>query len=690
MKSILKLICLSVLFIGSTSSFAQNILSANDALGSGSWGPQASTSGTSASEDPDAPVQAGPGVALTQACGAADQNFMPHRGFLNLFQNKSLKINHSPTSGEISISGSGMMISNCNSMLQARVEPPANGRPYLFHVEIKKPAGCTDLCKYNVDVAEDPDLPSVKTGTKSIEVAPTYAGFMQCLRETGVLNENNERDNSKIVASTFKHTQSGITKTDDLAFYSRGPMTALMTPKFGSLDKIKGGRCDTFEKIAKDGFRIHSKEDVTLARKEVLFDEICAGGDYKAIDRHLPDFREFSTMYSILKNVRDSYLLDEVKGLHTELKQNDYSELDAERFRNIILDFKEKIIEPLKVDIANLYDDLKRSGNRQERARLQNLLDRKVAKLIAYNKSPYLTSGDLESMKSFAKNAPLQKEAWREAAITLYSSNNSAFHYARYGEKSDLPKISISATNREIEGDLEIEAKFINQLGQLAANPEKSFARDYNSQAQALRETQAQNGQALQQFIQQEQMYAQNHCMNPRKYWINRQKCIQGVQENIQAASIGVNQFNQALSPEIARYQTLSTQWGQIEAIRAGGTGVQPNPRDVMGNQQWGQFSFDPRQFQQNQNQQIGQQQGFPQQGMPPTYQQYLQQSGGRMPGAIPGQGQFPMNGPPQYPNQGPGVYPSMPAPGQFPQGNGFNQNYGNAGMSYQYQFGRP
>ena len=60
-------------------------------------------------------------------------------------------------------------------------------------------------------------------------------------------------------------------------------------------------------------------------------------------------------------------------------------------------------------------------------------------------------------MKSFAKKAPLVKEAWREAAIVVYTSNNSAFHYGRYASGSDLPEISITAADDEIAGDVEVK-----------------------------------------------------------------------------------------------------------------------------------------------------------------------------------------------------------------------------------------
>lgn len=726
MKSFLNFTSLMVLMTIAQTANAQSVMSDLQTLGNASWGNRGGSGSTVGTSGNNTPVVTGPAVEANTACAIDDQTSVPYRGLLDLLENKALNISHNSDTGDVVIDG-GRMVSNCNSMLKTRVEPPTNGRPYLFHVEIKKPAtGCdpeTKLCKYMVDVANDPSAPGIKSGQEEIEVAPTFFGFMECLKKTEVLVDG-QFNEAKMVKSKFVHRQSGLTQTNDLAFYSKGPLTDELTPRFEGLSGLSGGSCDRFEKIANDGFKIYSQEDVRVARKEVLFDEICAGGDYKAIDRHLPDFEEFDSMYGILRNVRDSYLLDEVKSLHDELKANDYTQLDAEKFKNTLADFHSKIITPLKDDIASLYGELRRARSAEAKANIQKELDAKIAKLVAYNKAPYVNSADLESMKSFAKKAPLGKKAWRDAAIAVYKSNNSAFHYGRYASGSDLPMISVSAADGEIAGDVQVEADYINQLGVLANNPEKSFAREYSSQALSLQRSQGENQQALQQFLQSEQQYVQDHCLNPRKYWINRQRCVQESQENMQAATSAINQYNQALTPEIQRYNNLSTQWAQIEQVRASGQGVQGNPRDVRNQNQNAlyNFSFDPGNFQgqrqqspgiinnpQNQNQAgpfaqqygIYNQQGQLQQnqgGFSQQYMQYLQQqqNQGRYP-----TNQFSPSGLPQGQNYGPGVYPSVPAPGQFPpnyfqgqQGQqqfpAFQQQYqGGAGAGFQYQFSR-
>ena len=729
MKRFLEITCFLTLGLFVQNTFAQSALEDLQALGSSDWGSSGGDSGATITSGTDVVVNTEPAKSMVASCSKSDQSFMPHGAFLNLLDSKKLNISHNPETGEINIDG-GLMISNCNSMLQARVNKKSGDLPYLFNVEIKKPAGCSDLCSYTVDVADEADAPGIKSGTKQVQVEPTFFGFMKCLRETGVITGGGEEGpiqvhRDKVVKAPFQHSQSGITETGELAFYSKGPLAAQMTPKFGKMGGIKGGSCDSFEKIAKNGFTIHSLEDVTLARKQVLFDEICAGGDYKAIDKHLPDFEEFDSMYSILKNVRDSYLLEEVKELHAELKANDYSNLDAEKFRSILEDFQEKIIMPLQDDVAVLYDDLKRANSRDERAGIQMEIDYKIKKLIKYNRAPYVTDTDRENMKSFAKKAPLQKEAWREAAVTAYSNNITAFNFGKYASADALkeaglpdntieaiksnPKSSITSTEKEISSTVSIEKEYVDQLGELAADPKKSFAAEYASAATSLQQEQMQLDQALVQHLQQEQMAMQQNCMNPQKYWMTgliQQNCIKKYQESIQATQMARQQMPQMFQQQIAHYNHLASQWQTVEQVRATGKGVQPSAIDYqMQQQQWvspgwpqqqqgpgQQFSFQPWQLQQGQGQQMPYQQApymnfqsqqfnqfqMNQNRMPGNYQQYpvLQQG-------------YPQNGLPQTPNYGPGVYPSMPAPGQYPQ-QGYQQQMPGYQQqpSFQYQFG--
>ena len=726
MKRILNVACVITTSLLVQNSFAQNALEVNQILGASNWGSSSSGGSSSSTSGTDVPIEAEPAMSVAASCSKSDQSFMPHNGFTNLMNGHKLNISHNADTGEITIDG-GLMISNCNSMLQARVNPPSGDRPYLFNVEIKKPSGCSDLCTYEVDVAEDADAPGIKSGTKTIQVEPTYFGFLECLKQTGVISENKLQED-KIVKAPFKHVQSGLNVTGELAFYSKGPLAAQMAPKYGSFSGVKGGRCDSFEQITEKGFTIHSKEDITLARKQVLFDEICAGGDYKAIDKHLPDFEEFDSMYSILKNVRDSYLLEEVKSLHNLLKGDNYSGLDAERFESILSDFRDKIIVPLQDDISSLYSEYRSASSREARAVIQAEIDYKLKKLVQYVRAPYITDADQERMKSFAKKAPLQKDSWREAAVLAYANNITAFNFGKYGSDDALkeaglnadtvaaikasPKTSVLSTIKEIEDTVAIEREFIEQLGGLAADPKKSYAAEYSAAATSLQQEQAQLDQALVQHMQQQQMEMQQECLNPQKYWVTgliQRNCVQRYQQSIQDAQLARQAAPQMFQERIQHYNSLATQWGQIESVRATGKGVQPNPRDIFQQQQqqqtMPQFSFQPWQGQ-NQQQMPGQypQQQYPQQQFQQPgfqYQQQYQMNAGRMPGNYQspyGQQGYPQRGYPQpgyqqqpglpqQPSYGPGVYPSMPAPGQYPPGYQQQQGYpGSFQQNYQFQ----
>ena len=236
------------------------------------------------------------------------------------------------------------MIANCNSMLERiDIQQPTNGRPYLVKFGIHRPAGCTgEVCPYTVQQGED----GVFTGeTQEINVEPSYFGFIQCLKETGALDESMNVDPSKIVVGEMQPgVESGMTQTAQVEYYSRGPITDAVFASTTN-DYDLPGSCHHTEKITESGLRFLSSEDARRSRKRDLFNTICSSGDWKLIDSRLPDFEEFAVMRNVLTELRNRLILDEVKELHTRLNEtDDYSNLNAESFQEIIGAFYRKVI----------------------------------------------------------------------------------------------------------------------------------------------------------------------------------------------------------------------------------------------------------------------------------------------------------------------------------------------------------
>lgn len=524
-------------------------------------------------------------VVAEQACEKSDQTSVPDEFFSKILKGKTWKISSDPANGGMKIH-SEKMISNCNSMLRYNFSDPKNGKPYLFQVEVKKPANCKDgKCKYTVDIAGDPDNPQVKTGEKEIEVEPTYFGFLKCLELTGAMKDGKPQG-SKIITSPLNVPINGLYETAEVAYYCRGPVCDKKGFRYGR-SSVKGGSCETFSEMAKGGYTYYNAEDLDKNKKKQLFEQICRADDYKKIDKYLPDFIGMKSLYNILKEVRNKLLLDDVKALHEELKSESYEGLDSKKYRDTIRDFYAKIIKPLQSKIARLQN----AGSKKNQEEINKL----VKKLISYNKAPYLTSTNYENMKSFLKKAPLEEETWREAALYLYSSQNTAYHYSRFNsdirkKNSDLTLQTIAKVNENIKTDVNEQKTELEMLGKLAADPKKSYRDDYISEGNNIQRSKYENQADLQRFEREEMMYMQQNCLNPQRYWMRgliQQQCIQGVQQNIMAARQDAAYFNQSQDMAARTAYERANYWAQIEAQRNGGQPQMINPNQMMAPQQF-------------------------------------------------------------------------------------------------------
>ncbi|MBD66895.1 MAG: hypothetical protein CME62_16960 [Halobacteriovoraceae bacterium] len=597
---------LGVILALSLSAFAQNSTQVLEALSDGqsSWSTQFRDNNGQSPTGSSGDVEFEKTTDAADSCSREDQNSVPYSFFASLLQ-RPMQISQDATAGTITLDG-GMMISNCNNMLKYNFSRPQDGRPYLFQVEVRKPAGCnTEKCSYTVALANDPDNPQIRNEDVEMEFEPNYWGYVACLEAAGVV-ENGELNPNKIIPAPFNHQENGLVASEEVLFYSRGPEGTRQGAKYQSKSSMNNGTCGFYEQIVEGGFSYTSADDIRAANAQNLYERLCAQGDHNVIDQHLPELLEFRNLYEDLIEVRNVDLLNDVKELHELLKTNDYSDLDAEEFREIIEKYYDKIILPLKSKIANKYNQLRSTPRGEARDRLRAELNELTAKLMAYNKAPYLNAADYEKMKDFARKAPLEKQAWRDAALVLYTSNNTAFHYSRYNEEvrannSDMRELSISAANALIRNFVADERDELADLGRLASNPDLSIAQEYARGAQTIKRSQQYNIQQHNKFVQEEQQHAYSHCMNPRKYWINRQKCMQEVQRNIMLSQHRTQQFNQGLDSTYATQIQQAQRWAQIEAARNGGQApslqMQQQSQSILG------FQNQPYQMQQQQNQ---------------------------------------------------------------------------------------
>lgn len=572
-----------------------------EALGTSDWGRQYNTtpSGPDTTPVTSREVEITDRVRADQSCTADQQTSLPYKFFLNLLSKKELNIDSNPSSESVTFN-TGTMIGNCNDMLNFNFALPQDGRPYLFQVEIRKPADCMgDVCEYEVQQADG----GVATGTKTISVAPNYYGFVQCLQESGVMGEGGI-DPSKIAPVEVSRTYTGMNSTEPIWFYSHGPEAAKQGGVFSG-NKKNENSCRYYEDIAENGYTYFSQEDINKNRKMELYSEICNSGDYRLIERHLPEFSEFSFMKNILENVRNIYLLEEVKKLRKEVKKRkDFSKLDADKYQKILNDFYNKIIVPKRRKLENLVAEHDGAPEGRVRKSIRDDIKELVAELEKLIKDPYLTKGDYANMKSFIKKAPLHEEAWRDAALKLFASNNTVYHYKEATKK--LNETDTSLANQLITADVQNEREILDNLGRLAEDTDTSVAGEYRAKARSLETARDELRQSAAMFEKEEMDYLYNHCYNPNKYWVNRQKCAQEVAENIRINREADQQIYKAMHEEYNEFAQQADYWSGIEQQRDAAYGVSRDGRTTASrqsshnNQNVDQRAFRTPNYQQN------------------------------------------------------------------------------------------
>lgn len=553
---------------------------------------------------PESPAELGATTSMQTSaqCTEKDQNTLPLRYVMGLLREKgaSLRPSHDPASGTLVINGGGM-IGNCNSMLEYKLSQPdpEQETPYVFQVKIK---GCgSEKCDYQVKTAEG-GMPK-DMGTKAFE--PNMNGFMKCLEETGVFKDGQIQED-KIALAEFKAIQSGVKQSSELWFASHGPYVDPAGGVFGNEGNKKPGMgCYYFEDIKKGGFDIYSKGDIELTRKKDQFQVLCKSGNYRLIDQKIGEFGEVRYLQNILVGVRNELLLDEVKKLAKQLKDNDdYSGLDAGKIKRIVEDFEKYIIQPKKDELFGVY----KNGTIVQKGLYHKIIDEededKKARLITkflegldelnkYTESPYLSIKSLGQMESFKKKAPVDDSDWYNAALTLNRTINTTRAFSnpyskvlkRYRTRKDqkftsLPSISFIKTQRKIDEAQGKYARSLSDKRQLIEDEDYSKVGDLRGQASDLRATNQYNLEQLRAAIAEleQDMYSECcyvrqarefdlSCMQ-RVYYRNHSQCAAELEEEMKSIVNRVERMNKGNEDLAKSLEQEAKGWVSVEKDR--------------------------------------------------------------------------------------------------------------------------
>lgn len=644
-----------MIFISFYSVAQENPANVLRALGGSSWG-DAYTAGTDETfqrQISEANVE-GSSANVSNPCTSDDQNTLPHKFLLLLMANNKLEVSHDTSSGKLRVNG-GTMIGNCNSMLETSISEPNEDIPYTFQVKIKRPNNCNGpRCDYDVvDVSNGTS--NQRKGTYS----PDFNGFIACLQDTGVY-DNGEIVADKIAPADFYHEEEGVNQSSELWFVSHGFSGGQLSGVFSENKKPNYG-CYYFEDIKKDGFAIYSQDDVHEQELNRLFTRICTSGDYKLIDDHLSDFDELRGLRETLIQVRNQLVLDKVKEVHEILDESDdLSEVDVDKVRDVLADFKEYIIDPLKNKLAIAQRLYANPGHSQKEDMLRNLianedkvqellglgtsefkdemkkyLDDKAGELVSYAKKPYITSKDYIAMVGEDKNPPLDNSAWTGAALTLFEIQNTAFNYGRYNKnfwddnykgkdryKNEDRFEKATELDRKISSNVSRRRDVLNRLNTTASNPGVDYAAQYqNTKERVVAGLDAQINEIANK-LRVAQTKVQTQCAQEKaqKYWINQQACVRDATLQVEACTEQLRALVQARDEAIRKYDGMIAEWNQARTDAGLDASTAP--------QATGAFTFTPTnpQGQQGQLGQQGQMNPQMQQQMMMQQQQQMMQ----------------------------------------------------------------
>ena len=536
-------------------------------------------------------------------CTEKDQNTLPLRFVMGLLREKgaTLRPVHDPSNGKLTING-GRMIGNCNSMLEYKLSKPDSKSklPYVFQVKIK---GCgADECEYNVKTAQD-GMPK-DLGKKSFE--PTMNGFMKCLEETGVFKDGRIQQ-GKIATAEFKAVQTGVNQSAELWFAHHGPYIDPRGGVFGDEGNKKPGMgCFYFEDIQKNGFEIYSKSDIDLNRKKDQFQSLCKSGNYRLIDQKISDFKEVKYLQNILKKVRNELLLDEVKKVSKQLKENeDYAGLKASKIKKVIEDFEKYIIQPKRDELFGVYNNgsIVKKGlyhqiidedNEDEKAKLITQFLKGLDELNQFTESPYLSLKSLRQMESFKKKAPVDDVDWYNAALTLNRTINTAKAFTQPYEKSlkryrtrndqkfsSIPTISFNKTQKKIDKAQGKYARSLSSKRQLLEDEDYSKVGELRGRASRLRKINKSNIKKLQKAMAdlEQEMYRRccyvrqtrtfdQACTQGRLYFRNHRQCAAELEDKMKNMVKKVEKMNRSNEDLAGSYEDEAIGWVSVEKDR--------------------------------------------------------------------------------------------------------------------------
>ncbi len=485
-------------------------------------------------------------------CESSEQTSLPlnyiHK--LLLTSNPEVKVTHSPSTSKLSVKA-GKYVANCQAMLEWNLKQPS-GEPKEYNLELKfaKPSsGCVDgKCEYSVSKKVDGKFQNVK-----MKFTPNLAGFSECMKEAGIVNEKGEVVPENIYKDQMETDFSEIADSGLINLLSSGPEGKQTDPKFGY---VKQDGCMVYEKLSDKDVEVLSIADAEKRRLENEKAKVCESGDYRQVADFISKNEAFSAeLQVILKQM----VLEQAK---KTAKKLDDMEKDPKITLNdedlaVISDFQKYVVDPLAKKADAKYEEYENAEG-AEKTHKQKELNELIAELKTYNSAPYF--------KDQHTNALVVKGHF-DSARSLNSAKANLKNRYRLGSKEQgivvTPEVAQNAVARnESAYESVLETKIEEwefKTGQRQAKSPYYYQVAENLRANIQARTANYKAEIEYEYSRIQQG---GYCY---AYYRNTQKCIQDSVTRIQQLQAEAKQYNKVDEERAAEFTTKGDYYKGLE-----------------------------------------------------------------------------------------------------------------------------
>lgn len=484
-------------------------------------------------------------------CESTNQTSLPlsyiHK--LLLSSNPELKVEHSPKGEKLSVKA-GAFVANCQSMLEWNLQqPPTDPKEYNLELKFAKDSKCSDgKCEYTISKKVDGKFQNIK---KSF--SPNLAGFTECMKEAGIVNEKGEVVPENIYRDQMETSFSEISESGIINLLSNGPEGKQRDPKFGY---AKQNGCMVYEKLAEKDLEVLSSADAEKRRLENEKTKVCESGDYRQVADFISKNETFSAeLQVILKQM----VLDQAKKTAKKLddmEKDPKIKLEDEDLA-VISDFSKYVVAPLAKKADEKYAEYAAASG-EEKAHKKKELDSIIAELKAYNTTPYF--------KDTHTNALVVKGHF-DSAKSLNSAKANLKNRYRLGSVESGVVVTPAVAQNAVASNEENYESFLEtkiEEWEFKTGQKESKSPYYYQVAQNLRANIQSRTANYNQEIQYEysRMQQGGYCY---AYFRNTQKCIQDSVLRIQQLQAEMTQFNKVDEERAVEFSSKGDYYKALE-----------------------------------------------------------------------------------------------------------------------------